>query len=428
MTAAQPRVDIDRTVAELDALAAKSDAPYPAVTRVLFTDADLAGRAYIKELCADAALAVRDDAIGNTFARWEGLRPALAPVGTGSHIDAIPHSGRFDGTVGVLGGLAAIRTLQKAGFQPVRPIELLVFTSEEPTRFGIGCLGSRALTGALAAESMAALRDTEGLAFDHVRRAAGFQGELATVRLPTGYLAAFVELHIEQGPLLERAGLPIGIVTAIAAPASFRVTWKGDGGHAGAVLMPGRRDALCAAAEAVLAVESSARSSGSPDTVATTGVCRVHPGAINSIADRVTIEIDVRDIDLTRRDTVLLTIRRAIESIAERRQVAAVVECLNSDPPASTSGIVVEAIKAACGELGIKGLSMISRAYHDSLFMARIAPTGMIFIPCREGVSHRPDEYSSPAAIARGIEVLALALARLAGTEDGVSSVRVQAR
>ena len=309
MTAAQPRVDIDRTVAELDALAAKSDAPYPAVTRVLFTDADLAGRAYIKELCADAALAVRDDAIGNTFARWEGLRPALAPVGTGSHIDAIPHSGRFDGTVGVLGGLAAIRTLQKAGFQPVRPIELLVFTSEEPTRFGIGCLGSRALSGALAAESMAALRDTDGLAFDDVRRAAGFQGELATVRLPAGYLAAFVELHIEQGPLLERAGLPIGIVTAIAAPASFRVTWTGDGGHAGAVLMSGRRDALCAAAEAVLAVESSARSSGSPDTVATTGVCRVHPGAINSIADRVTIEIDVRDIDLTRRDTVLLTIR-----------------------------------------------------------------------------------------------------------------------
>jgi ureidoglycolate amidohydrolase len=428
MTTAHPRVDIDRMIAELDALAGKSEAPYPAVTRVLYTDADLAGRAYVKELCADAALSIREDPIGNTFARWQGLRPELAPVGTGSHIDAIPHSGRFDGTVGVLGGLTAIRTLRNAGFQPVRPIELLIFTSEEPTRFGIGCLGSRALSGALAAESMAALRDGEGLAFDDVRRAAGFHGELATVELPAGYFAAFVELHIEQGPLLERAGLPIGIVTAIAAPASFRVTWKGDGGHAGTVLMPGRRDALCAAAETVLAVESSARSSGSPDTVATTGVCRVHPGAINSIPDRVTLEIDIRDIDVTRRDGVLEAIRRAIESIAARRQVAAVVECLNSDPPVSTSGIVVEAIRAACGELGIAGQSMISRAYHDSLFMARIAPTGMIFIPCRDGISHRPDEHSSPEAIARGIEVLARALARLAGTEDGVHGVQVHAR
>jgi ureidoglycolate amidohydrolase len=428
MTIAHPRVDIDRMIAELDALAGKSEAPYPAVTRVLYTDADLAGRAYVKELCADAALSIREDPIGNVFARWEGLQPELAPVGTGSHIDAIPHSGRFDGTVGVLGGLTAIRTLRNAGFQPVRPIELLIFTSEEPTRFGIGCLGSRALSGALAAESMAALRDADGLAFDDVRRAAGCHGELATVQLPAGYFAAFVELHIEQGPLLERAGLPIGIVTAIAAPASLRVTWKGDGGHAGAVLMPGRRDALCAAAETVLVVESSARSSGSPDTVATTGICRVHPGAINSIPERVTLEIDVRDIDLTRRDGVLEAIRLAIESIGARRQVAAVVECLNSDPPVSTSVVVVEAIRSACDELDIAGLSMISRAYHDSLFMARIAPTGMIFIPCREGISHRPDEYSSPEAIARGIEVLALALARLAGTEDGVHGVRIHAR
>jgi ureidoglycolate amidohydrolase len=422
MKATRPRVDIDRLIAELDTLAGKSDTPYPAVTRVLYTDADLAARAYIKDLCTDTALTVRNDPIGNTFARWEGLRPELAPVGTGSHIDAIPHSGRFDGTVGVLGGLAAIRTLRNAGFQPERPIELLIFSSEEPTRFGIGCLGSRALSGALAAESMAALWDAEGLAFDEVRRAAGFRGELAKVQLPAGYFAAFVELHIEQGPLLERAGLPIGVVTAIAAPASLRVTWNGEGGHAGAVLMPGRRDALCAAAEAVLAVESSATSSGSPDTVATTGVCRVHPGAINSIPDRATLEIDVRDIDLTRRDHVLETIRQEIESIAARRQVAAVIECLNSDPPASTSGIVVEAIRAACGELGIKGLSMISRAYHDSLFMARIAPTGMIFIPSRDGISHRPDEYSSPEAMTRGVEVLALALSRLAGTEDGVQA------
>ena len=420
MTTANAMVDVDRIMGELEALAAKSDAPAPSVTRVLYTPVDLAGRAYIKELCKSAGLTVREDPIGNTFARWEGKNPKLAPVGTGSHIDAIPFSGQFDGTVGVLGGLAAIRTLRNVGYEPVRPIELLMFTSEEPTRFGIGCLGSRALSGTMSTGSMLGLKDAEDRPFDDVRKAAGFQGELATVRLPAGYFAAFVELHIEQGPLLERAGVPIGIVTAIAAPASLRVTWKGEGGHAGAVLMPGRRDALCAAAEGVLAVEAAARASGSPDTVATTGVCRVHPGAINSIADRVILEIDVRDIDLARRDRVLAAIREAVDAIAGRRQVAAAVECLNADPPAQTSDIVVEAIQTACGDLGLKGLPMISRAYHDSLFMAKIAPTGMIFIPCRDGISHRPEEYSSPEAIARGVEVLALTLGQLARTEDAV--------
>ena len=172
------------------------------------------------------------------------------------------------------------------------------------------------------------------------------------VRLQSRYFAAFVELHIEQGPLLEQAGVPIGIVTAIAAPAALRVTWSGAGGHAGTVLMNGRRDALCAAAEAILAVESIARSTASTDTVATTGICRVHPGAINSIPDLVTLEIDIRDADLTRRDRVLESIRSTVETIAARRQVAVVTECLSADPPASSSPVIVEAIQGACRDAG----------------------------------------------------------------------------
>ena len=197
-----------------------------------------------------------------------------------------------------------------------------MFTSEEPTRFGIGCLGSRALCGA-AVERWPRCRTRKAAAFDEVRREAGCTGDLAEVRLPEGYYSAFVELHIEQGPILERERIPIGMVTAIAAPAALRVTWQGEGGHAGAVLMPGRRDALCAAAEAVLAVEAAAPAGGSADTVATTGVCRVHPGAINSIPDRVTLEIDIRDIDLGTRDRVVAEVRRAIDEIAGRRGVRA---------------------------------------------------------------------------------------------------------
>ena len=255
MTASTLKVDIDRVMSELDRLARQSDAPAPAVTRVVYTEADLAARTLIKDLCAELGLSVREDPIGNLFARWEGTRADLPPVGTGSHIDAIPHSGRFDGTVGVLGALAAIRTLRGAGFQPVLPIELLMFTSEEPTRFGIGCLGSRLLSGSLPAEAAASLQDSDGRTLDEVRRAAGFRGELADTRLAEDYYSAFVELHIEQGTVLEESGFPIGIVTAIAAPAALRVTLEGEGGHAGTVLMPWRKDALCAAAEAVLAVE-----------------------------------------------------------------------------------------------------------------------------------------------------------------------------
>jgi N-carbamoyl-L-amino-acid hydrolase len=167
-----------------------------------------------------------------------------------------------------------------------------------------------------------------------------------------------------------------------------------------------------------LAVESAARSSGSPDAVATTGVCRVHPGAINSIADRVTLEIDLRDIDLDERDRILAEIRRAIAEIAARRQVQARVVLLNADPPAPTEDSVVAAIESACHGLGLASRRMVSRAYHDSLFIARIAPTGMIFIPCKDGISHRPEESCTPRDIACGIAVLARVLATLAGSND----------
>jgi N-carbamoyl-L-amino-acid hydrolase len=408
-------IDIDRVMAELDALARLSDAPAPAVTRILYTDADLAARALVKRLCLEAGLVLREDPIGNLFARWTGERPELPPVGTGSHIDAIPHSGRYDGTVGVLGALEAIRALRRAGFSPGRSIELLMFTSEEPTRFGLGCIGSRALSGILAPDDLARLRDSEGRSFEEVRQAAGFHGALTEVRIPAGTYAAFAELHIEQGPVLEREGKPIGVVTAIAAPALLRVEWQGEGGHAGAVLMPGRRDALCAAAEAVLAVEQAGLQSGSHDTVATTGICVVHPGASNGIPDRVTVEIDVRDIDGPTRDRVVATVRAAIEAISRRRNVAAPTTVLNADPPSAMAATIVAAIEAACAERGLASRRLVSRAFHDSVFMAQLAPTGMIFIPCKGGISHRPDEFSAPGEIAAGIEVLAGTLARLAG-------------
>ena len=366
-----------------------------------------------KTFCREALLDIREDAVGNTFCRWAGTDPELPAVATGSHIDAIPNAGRFDGTVGVLGAIEAFRALRRSGFCPRRSLEVILFTSEEPTRFGVGCLGSRLMSSALDPETADNMKDRENRTLSEIRADAGFTGALSSVALTKIGYAAFVELHIEQGPILEVRGLDIGVVTAIAAPASLRVDIEGEGGHAGAVLMPERRDAFLAAAEVALAVEASARATGSIDSVGTVGVCEVFPGAINSVPSRATLGVDVRDIDGARRDAALAAIRRACDEIAARRRVSIVIETINADAPCQCAPAIIEAIAAAAAARGLRAASLISRAYHDSLFMSRVVPTGMIFIPCRGGVSHRPDEYASPDAISRGVAVLADTLAAL---------------
>ena len=408
-------IDQQRLASEIESLAVFSDAEAPAVTRVVFTPTERMARAWIKERCVESGLILRDDSVGNTFARWVGSDPEAPAIGTGSHIDAIPNAGKYDGVVGVLGGLEAIRSLQGAGFRPKHSIELLIFTSEEPTRFGIGCLGSRLLSGALAANAARNFSDSDGASLASVLRSAGFAGDLESAKLPGGYYKAFVELHIEQGPILERERKPLGIVERIAAPASLRLTIEGSGGHAGGVLMPDRRDALCAAAELILAIEHAARTSGAIDTVATVGMCDVFPGAVNSVPARVRLSVDIRDTDLRRRDGVIESLKVTCEAAAAKRQVTVASELLNADAPAECDSSVIGALREGCEKHGFPFLSMTSRAYHDSLFMSRIAPTAMLFIPCRKGYSHRPDEYASPEDIARGTLVLAEALAGLAG-------------
>jgi ureidoglycolate amidohydrolase len=408
------QIDRNRLLAEIEALASFSDAEAPAVTRIVFTPMDLKAREWMKAQCEGAGLTVRYDGIGNTFARWNGSDPSARVVGTGSHIDAIPNAGKYDGVVGVLGGLEAIRSLQRSGFRPKHSIELLVFTAEEPTRFGIGCLGSRLLSGTLSPDAARKLTDKDGATLDEVRLTAGFAGELEDVKLPSTYYKAFAELHIEQGPQLEREYIPLGIVTKIAAPASLRVSIEGSGGHAGGVLMPDRRDALCAGAELILAIENAARNSGTVDTVATVGICEVFPGAVNSIPSHVRLSVDVRDTDLERRDAVVQALENASRVISARRQVSIRTELLNADAPGDSAPVVIDALSQSCRKHGLSFLSMVSRAYHDSLFIGRIAPVAMLFIPCRNGYSHRPDEYASPDDIARGTLVLAETLATLA--------------
>jgi ureidoglycolate amidohydrolase len=410
-----PKVEVERLCDELARLSLISEEQPPVVTRVVFNEADLRARAYVKSLCAGASLTVTEDAVGNTFALWQGSDPDRAPIATGSHIDAIPNAGSYDGTVGVLGGLEAIRALQRVGFQPRRSIELIIFTAEEPTRFGIGCLGSRMMGHVLSADAARSLRDKQDQSLEQLRSQAGFAGPLESVALPENRFHQFVELHIEQGPLLEQEGIDVGLVTHIAAPASMRIHIEGEGGHAGGKLMPGRKDALAAASEVILAVEAAAKATGDISTVATVGVCDVFPGAVNSIPSRVQLETDIRDIDGPRRDSVISAIENACTEIAQRRGVTITTTMVNADPPITCDPAILAAMEAAAIDAGRSHKRMVARAYHDSSFMACIAPVAMLFIPCRGGVSHRPDEYASPEWIAGGVDVLARTLARLAG-------------
>jgi ureidoglycolate amidohydrolase len=414
----QIQIDQARLLSELQTLATFTDAEPAkngtAVTRVVFSTDDLRARAWLKKLAVAEGFEVRDDAVGNIFIRWAGTEPDLPAIATGSHTDAIPHAGMYDGTVGVLGGLEAMRTLKHSGLRPRRSIELVMFTSEEPTRFGIGCIGSRLLSGTLDPNRADALQDQDEAPLSAVRAAAGFAGPLSSVRLPPNHYDAWIELHIEQGPLLEREGIPLGIVTSIAAPASYRFTITGFGGHAGALLMPDRKDALCAAAELILSIERHALATGAIDTVATVGTCAVHPGAVNSVPSRVVLQLDIRDTDPDRRESVMQAVRADCEEFRQRRKVTITEELVNADAPAQCSPHTIQLLEQTCVEAGIAYKKMVSRAYHDSLFMARIAPIAMIFIPCRNGVSHRPDEYAKPEDIALGTTVLAKVLAKLA--------------
>ena len=404
-------INKNRLQSEIDSLALITEAEPPVVTRVLFSEADMRGRAFVKNLCREAALVLREDAVGNIFARWGGSESDLPPVATGSHIDAIPNAGKYDGVVGVLGAIEAIRALKKSGFQPKRAIELIVFTAEEPTRFGIGCLGSRLLSGVLSPEQAVGLRDRDGNNLEFWRQRGGCQGRLAAVALPKNFYSAFVELHIEQGPILEREKISIGIVAKIAAPSSLRIQLTGVGGHAGAVLMPDRHDAGLAGAEISLAVEHVAKNSGSADTVATTGIFSIEPGAVNSVPGRAYLGIDLRDTQVATRDAALKQIEKAAQTICKRRGVKLVMERVNVDPPSICDAALVKTISEICRAQKISRKKMVSRAYHDSLFMAHACPTTMIFIPCFKGYSHRPDEFSSPSQIEVGVGVLAETLA-----------------
>ncbi len=383
------------------------------VARLSFTPEERAAKDLVASYMGEAGLSVREDAAGNLFGRREGRDPGAPAVLVGSHVDSVPNGGDFDGPLGVLGGIEVLQTMEERGVETERPVEVVAFTDEEGARFSLGMIGSRALTAALSREDLRQ-EDRDGVSVAEAMRDAGLDPDrIGEAAREPGSLAAYLELHIEQGKVLENEDLPVGVVTGIAGPVWLRLSFTGEAGHAGTTPMEGRRDALAAAAEVASIVEEEAASTGS--TVGTVGQIEARPGGINIIPGQVDLSLDLRDIDEAARDVVEARIRGRAKEVCERRGVELAFEELQRLPPAPCSEEVRAEISSACEENGMRPVSLPSGAGHDGMHVVGLCPMGMVFVRSRDGVSHNPKEWSSREDCEAGCEVLYSAVLSLAG-------------
>ncbi|HYL81469.1 MAG TPA: Zn-dependent hydrolase, partial [Candidatus Acidoferrum sp.] len=408
-------VNLDRLMADLEEFSAIGGDGKGGVTRLAFTPPDQSARRLFQDSLAAAGLAVRLDAVGNVFGRRQGRENSLPPLLLGSHLDSVPSGGRFDGPLGVLSALEVARALDDGRTGTRRPIEIACFVAEESSRFGTGTLGSRAVVGKLTSEMLDGLRDAEGRTLAEILRECGLSPErLGEARRLPGEYHAYLELHLEQGAILEHAGIPVGLVTGIAAPTRFRVTYTGRADHSGATPMGLRRDALVAAAELVLSVRRIVLAHGAPTGVGTVGVLRVLPGAMNVIPGQASLGIDLRDIAADAKQRVARKVQAAVRRIARKWALEVSVETLADEAPVPLPERIRQISSAACRACEIPFLELPSGAGHDAMYLAEIADTGMIFTRCREGISHNPAEFVDPRDVAAGATVLAETALRLA--------------
>ncbi len=383
------------------------------VARLSFTEEERAAKDRVASYMEEAGLSVREDAVGNLFGRREGAIPDAPALLIGSHLDSVYNGGNFDGPLGVLAGVEVLQTMEEQGIETEHPIEVVAFTDEEGTRFSFGMIGSRALAGRLSSNDLEH-EDANGLSIAEVMRSCGLDPDrIDEAARPAGSVKAYVELHIEQGRVLENEDLPVGLVTGIAGAAWFRFALEGETGHAGATPMNLRRDPLAAAAEIMREIEAEAARTGT--TVGTVGQLDLEPGGINVIPGRVGFSLDLRNLDEAVRDRVEKRILEKAEDLCRRRGVELEVKTLQRLAPAPCSDLVHGAAKAACERLGIRPFALPSGAGHDGMQLTDLCPMGMIFVRSKNGVSHNPDEWSSQEDCATGADVLYWTVLDLAG-------------
>lgn len=406
MTVALP-LDLDRVGGDLETLSGFRDPDLAGWTRRVFTPFDRAGREWVADRMADAGLQVETDAAGNLrgWLRASGTGGQGGFIATGSHTDTVHGGGRFDGILGVLGAIEVARMLRDAGVRLEHDLLVVDFLGEEPNDFGLSCVGSRAMTGALD-DSHLGLRDPSGRSLSEALEEAGADPDrIGDAVVDPGALQCFLELHIEQGKRLEKAGTPIGVVTGIVGIHRLHAFFKGQPDHAGTTAMGERRDALLGAAETALRIEALGRSG-----VATTGRLESRPGALNVVPAEAEIWAEARSDD----EGWLAGFGRGVEGdvaeISGRRGLVTSIEWVSREQPVASAGWVCDKVEEAARGCGLESLRLPSGAGHDASYMARLGPMGMIFVPSRAGRSHCPEEWTDVEQIGSGIAVLAESL------------------
>lgn len=396
-----PAASAERLVQRITALSAFGANPGGGVSRVAFSEADIEGREYIKALMRKAGLEVRVDTAGNIIGRHEGTEPQLPVIMLGSHIDSVPQGGNYDGDLGVIGAIEVEELLREHGLTTRHSIEIVSFTDEEG-----GLIGSLAMTGRLGAAALDVVSHSGKTIREGIRAVGGDPDRLDQARRMPGELKAFVELHIEQGAILHETGVDIGVVEGIVGIRWWDVIIDGVANHAGTTPMNRRRDPLLSAAELTLAVNRVATTLPGRQ-VATVGRIRAEPGAPNVIPGRVVMSLEIRDLDAGKIELVFAAIEAEATRIAQSRQTRTrFAEIDVASAPAPTDERLRRIIAESAAALGLSYLPMPSGAGHDAQDMTHIAPTGMIFVPSADGISHSPKEYTSPQDMANGVNVL----------------------
>jgi len=400
-------IDSERLWARLEALAEMTEQDRP-WTRRSFTPMFLKGRAYVEAEFRAAGLAVRMDAGGNLIGRLEGREQGLAPILIGSHSDTVPAGGRFDGPLGIFAALGVAERLIADGERLRHPLEVVDFLAEEPSEFGLSCIGSRAIAGALTPADLARTRPDGMTLAEAIAYAGGRPDALAEARRPSGSIAAFCEVHIEQGRILENEGLPIGIVTDIAGIRREKITITGRTDHAGATPMALRADALVGAARIVAATyaRALALSQAGPPLVATIGAVTVEPNAANAVPGRVVLVLEVRAGDDARVKAFPAAVMAEVAPDLAALGVTAAMEPISHVAPTPCADVVRTAIRDGAAAVGLATRDLFSGAGHDAVFVSAAGPVGMIFTPCREGRSHAPEEWLEPNQAADGARAL----------------------
>ena len=402
----------ERLVKDFEAMA-QLTAPGEGINRLAFTDADWAGRQYIIDRMTDAGLSIEIDDFGNVIGYKIGKKPDLPVVMVGSHTDSVPNGGNYDGVVGVLSAIEVIRSMTDDGYEHDHTIAVVSFMCEESGRFGDATLGSKAMRGELTLQDLHRLVDKQGISLYEALKDRNLNPDGIETMAYKRPVKSFTEIHIEQGKVLEHEQKTIGIVTGIAAPERFYVTIRGNADHSGATPMNLRHDALCGASKIILGIEEIASMQEEPPVVGTVGVVEVTPGAMNVIPGAVKLGVDIRSISKAARNSVVTLVKEFIDITAEKRKLSYTIEIIAQDHPVEMHPAMIRAIEEAVKSVGVKYMTMPSGAGHDAMHWAEAVPTGMIFIPCREGISHNPAEFAEMDDIVTGAEVLDKVLRKL---------------